>query len=171
MLLERLSHAVAARPEHRTLMALVFIDLDGFKAVNDRHTHAAGDHLLRTVAHRIRSLVRPHDTVVRWGGDEFLVLLEGLTDHEAATGIAERISAAVATPVPHGDDVLRVTASVGVAFHHPGDGLDAEELVRRADAAMYQAKRHSSTRCVVLSRCAGATHGAPVLSPARAATG
>jgi diguanylate cyclase (GGDEF)-like protein len=148
MLLERLAHAVAARDDQQTLMALVFIDLNGFKAVNDRHSHAAGDQLLKAVADRIRCLVRPHDTVVRWGGDEFLVLLEGLSREDAALGVADRIRAAVAVPVQHEDGLLRVTASVGLTFHHPGDATDAEELIRRADAAMYQAKNVVASGCV-----------------------
>ena len=81
-----------ARPEHRSLLALAFIDLDGFKVVNDRYSHEVGDLVLQTVARRLRTVVRPHDTVVRWGGDEFLVLLEQLADETAGprSGAADR---------------------------------------------------------------------------------
>jgi diguanylate cyclase (GGDEF)-like protein len=119
----------------------VFIDLDGFKAVNDLHTHAAGDRVLQEVAHRVRSVVRPHDTVVRWGGDEFLVLLEQLDDEASGRLVAERITAAIADPVHYLGQELRVTASVGLAFGAPGRALDPDALVRRADTAMYQVKR------------------------------
>jgi diguanylate cyclase (GGDEF)-like protein len=141
MLFDRLDHAASARLEHRTLLALAFIDLDGFKAINDRHTHDVGDHILRAVAHQILSAVRPHDTVVRWGGDEFLVLLEQLDNETAGLEVAERILAAVAEPIRHRDQEFGVTASLGVAFCRAVDEIDAEELVRRADCAMYQVKR------------------------------
>jgi diguanylate cyclase (GGDEF)-like protein len=140
MMTRRLAHAASARPDRRQLLALVFIDLDGFKAVNDLHTHAAGDRVLQEVAHRVRSVVRPHDTVVRWGGDEFLVLLEQLDDEASGRLVAERITAAIADPVHYLGQELRVTASVGLAFGAPGRALDPDALVRRADTAMYQVK-------------------------------
>lgn len=140
MLFERLQHALTARPEQRAALALAFIDLDGFKRVNDRFSHAVGDEVLTTVAQRIRSVVRPHDTVVRWGGDEFLVLFEQLDDGGEGLAVFDRITAAVAEPIRYLGDELGITASVGVAFQRPDDDFDADELVRRADAAMYQVK-------------------------------
>jgi diguanylate cyclase (GGDEF)-like protein len=140
MMTRRLAHAASARPDQRKLLALVFIDLDSFKAINDTHTHAAGDRILQEVAHRVRSVVRPHDTVVRWGGDEFLVLLEQLDDEASGRQVAERITAVVADPVPYRGEQLQVTASVGLAFGAPGQELDPDALVRRADTAMYQVK-------------------------------
>ena len=137
MLFDRLQHALTAR---RPVLALAFIDLDGFKIVNDRFSHSVGDEVLTTVARRIRAVVRPHDTVVRWGGDEFLVLFEELDGPEDVTPAVERIMAAVAEPVRHDGQELGVTASVGVAFQHPEDDFDADELVRRADVAMYSVK-------------------------------
>jgi diguanylate cyclase (GGDEF)-like protein len=120
--------------------AIAFLDLDGFKEINDRFSHETGDLVLQTVAQRIRSSVRPHDTVLRWGGDEFLVLLEQVTDRRAAMDAVHRIAAAVSRPIEHEGATLVVTASVGVAFEtHTGE-IDADELVRRADAAMYQVK-------------------------------
>lgn len=140
MLFERLQHALTARPEQRATLALAFIDLDGFKRVNDRFSHTVGDQVLATVAQRIRSVVRPHDTVVRWGGDEFLVLFEQLGEGDDLA-VIERIMSTVAEPVAHGSHDLHVTASVGVAFQRPDDEFDADELVRRADVAMYQVKK------------------------------
>ena len=137
MLFDRLQHALSAR---RPVLALAFIDLDGFKVVNDRFSHSVGDEVLTTVARRIRAVVRPHDTVVRWGGDEFLVLFEQLDGPEDVIPAVKRIMAAVAEPVRHDGQDLRVTASVGVAFQHPDDDFDADELVRRADVAMYSVK-------------------------------
>ena len=137
VLFDRLAHALTAR---RPVLALAFIDLDGFKVVNDRFSHSVGDEVLATVAGRIRAVVRPHDTVVRWGGDEFLVLFEELDGTDDVTPAVERIMAAVARPVRYDGQDLRVTASVGVAFQHPEDDFDADELVRRADVAMYSVK-------------------------------
>ncbi len=144
MLWERAQRAVAAATSSLTV---VFIDLDFFKAINDRHSHEAGDRVLRAVAERVRDAVRPEDTVVRWGGDEFLVLAEGPLDEEAGWQLAQRVSSAVSGTVLFGDVPLTVTASVGVAFRHPTDTFDADELVRRADAAMYDAKARGRNRC------------------------
>ena len=138
---ERLEHALAARPEQRATMALAFVDLDRFKEVNDTFSHLVGDRVLTTVAQRIRSVVRPHDTVVRWGGDEFVVLLESTDDDSVGIAVVERIIAAVAEPIVHEGETLPITASVGVAFQRPHDTFDVDELVRRADEAMYSVKR------------------------------
>jgi diguanylate cyclase (GGDEF)-like protein len=141
ILFERLEHAAAARPEHRSLLALVFLDLDDFKTINDLHSHEVGDHILAEVADRIRSVIRPHDTVVRWGGDEFLVLIEELDNEAAGLDAVRRILAAIAAPIRHLGQELAVTASLGVAFRQASDEVEADELVRRADSAMYRVKR------------------------------
>jgi diguanylate cyclase (GGDEF)-like protein len=141
MLLERLRHALTLAPRHRSLVALVFVDLDAFKRVNDQHTHLVGDLVLTTVAQRLRTAVRSHDTVVRWGGDEFLVLLDRLDDKAAGLEVVRRIESVVAEPISHLGHDVTMTASVGVVFHQPDEETDADELVRRADAAMYRAKR------------------------------
>jgi diguanylate cyclase (GGDEF)-like protein len=141
MLFERLEHAATLRPERRRVLALAFIDLDGFKAVNDLYSHGVGDLVLQMVARRLRTVVRPHDTVVRWGGDEFLVLLEQLDDETAAQEVARRIVAVVAEPIKLYGHECNVTASVGLAFCGAADQLDADDLVRQADSAMYRVKR------------------------------
>lgn len=140
MMMQRLKHAASARAGQRKPLALVFIDMDDFKRVNDLHSHAAGDHLLRVVAERIQSVVRPHDTVVRWGGDEFLVLLEDLDDEASGQRAADRISEVIAGDVTYAGLQLRVSASVGLAFHGAHEDLDPDALVRHADTAMYQVK-------------------------------
>jgi len=140
MLMQRLEHAASARAAQRCPLALVFIDLDHFKTINDLHTHAAGDRVLQEVATRITATVRPHDTVVRWGGDEFVVLLEQLHNEEAARRVAARISEVIAEPLFYSGLELRVTASVGLAFDAGADELDLDALMRRADIAMYQVK-------------------------------
>jgi diguanylate cyclase (GGDEF)-like protein len=146
LLLERLD-TLAAAPA-TTLTALVFIDLDGFKEVNDRHGHLAGDRVLQSVADRIRSVSRPADTVVRWGGDEFLVLLEDVAGHEVVD-IAQRVCDAVSEPVLYRGQELQVSASVGISYHSPEDVSSVDDLVRRADAAMYRAKAAGRDRWVV----------------------
>jgi diguanylate cyclase (GGDEF)-like protein len=140
MLLDRLEHALTRRPVDGSLVTVVFVDLDGFKRINDHHSHDAGDHVLQVVARRIEALVRPHDTVVRWGGDEFLVLLENLNDETAALMVAERITAAVAEPIRRFGYDLSTTASVGVALRRPAEHVSVDDLITGADAAMYAAK-------------------------------
>jgi diguanylate cyclase (GGDEF)-like protein len=147
MLIERLEHALTRRPQDAGLLAVVFIDLDKFKAINDRHSHDAGDHVLKVVAGRIQELVRPHDTVVRWGGDEFLVLLDHVEDEAAALAVAQRITAAIAKHIRRYGDDVSVTASVGVAITQPGEHVGVDALITRADAAMYDAKRAGGNRC------------------------
>jgi diguanylate cyclase (GGDEF)-like protein len=149
VLIERLEHLATARPDQRPLLALVFVDLDGFKDVNDQFSHVAGDHVLQAVAHRVEAVVRAHDTVCRWGGDEFLVLLESLDDQADGVAVAERIAVAIAEPMWYDEHELTITASLGVAFTAPDDVLDVDELVRRADAAMYRVKRESRNGCAV----------------------
>ena len=126
----------------------MYIDLDRFKPVNDRHGHSTGDHLLRAVAQRLAGLVRPTDAVARLGGDEFVVLLSGAGTLANAEIVADKVVAAVAAPFDVDGLRLEIGASVGVAFGVEPGG-DRRELIRRADAALYRAKasgrgRHST---------------------------
>jgi diguanylate cyclase (GGDEF)-like protein/PAS domain S-box-containing protein len=127
--------------------AILFLDLDGFKLVNDSLSHAVGDHLLIALAERVVATVRPGDTVARLGGDEFTVLLDGLDDPLEATFIAERILRALDEPFDIDGNELFVTASIGISLSAPG--LGSAELIRRADIAMYDAKRRGRARCAV----------------------
>ena len=138
LLLDRARQALARR--RPGAVALLFIDLDGFKAVNDRFGHSAGDRLLADVARRLRGVVRPSDTVARVGGDEFVVLCEDLADEGEAVGVATRIEQAVAEPFRLGGGEAKVGASVGIALATEGEG-DPETLLRDADTAMYRAKQ------------------------------
>lgn len=116
---------------------VIFADLDGFKAVNDEHGHAAGDEVLRVVAERLAAETRPEDLVARLGGDEFAVLCMGLTQADA-TGLMDRLRTAVATPIEVGRGSVTVGLSIGVADSFDGAGL--EELLRTADERMYSDK-------------------------------
>lgn len=140
---DRVAHSITRLGRHGTQMAVMFIDLDDFKAVNDRLGHAAGDHLLMSVADRITSCLRPGDTAARLGGDEFAVLLDDLSSIEDATGVAERILASLAVPVlvairDVDSSHVSPAASIGVAFGAVGVGVD--DILRDADLAMYSAK-------------------------------
>jgi diguanylate cyclase (GGDEF)-like protein/PAS domain S-box-containing protein len=135
---DRLQHAFSRRGT-ATTMAVYFLDLDGFKAVNDTLGHSAGDELLTQVADRLRGLLRPSDTIARFGGDEFAVLVDDLSTDDDGTGLAERIGEALRAPIELQSEPVHVAASIGIALPEP-DSADAEQLLRNADLAMYQAK-------------------------------
>jgi len=124
-------------------LTVLYIDLDGFKAINDGHGHAVGDELLRIVAVRLRRAMRPVDMVGRLGGDEFGCLLQGALDSERLADLAGHLIEAVAMPVQIGALRLHIRPSIGIA-RSPGDGLTAQSLLRRADVAKYRAKRLGS---------------------------
>jgi diguanylate cyclase (GGDEF)-like protein len=129
-------------------LVLMFVDLDGFKGVNDRLGHHSGDELLIQVGRRLRAELRGADTVARLGGDEFTVLCEGVVDDHAALALADRLGASIAQPCLLGAGRAEVTASIGVAVARPGQE-DTASLLRRADAAMYAAKRDGRGRCAL----------------------
>jgi diguanylate cyclase (GGDEF)-like protein/PAS domain S-box-containing protein len=129
-------------------LAVLFCDIDLLKDVNDARGHAAGDELLRVVAERIRGAVRVSDTVARMGGDEFLVVLDGLHSLAEAVLLAEQIRTLAAGPVPMPGGSVRATVSVGVTLAAPGEGADA--MMARADRAMYLAKQGGRNRVVTL---------------------
>jgi diguanylate cyclase (GGDEF)-like protein len=138
VLLQERTRAALAE-QHNLTTALLLLDLDHFKEINDTLGHAAGDFLLQRVADRLRALSRPGDLVARLGGDEFAVLLTGLESSDAAEPAAEGVLRLLAEPVEYEGLRLSVEGSVGVACY-PADAQDADELLRRADVAMYQAK-------------------------------
>ncbi len=136
---DRLENAIARARRDETLVALMFLDLDDFKAVNDHYGHATGDALLKQVAKRIVSAVRETDSVGRIGGDEFTVILESAVRLEDAGQVASKILDSVSEAYLVGNRELRVTASIGIAMY-PLDGADSQALLRDADIAMYSAK-------------------------------
>jgi diguanylate cyclase (GGDEF)-like protein/PAS domain S-box-containing protein len=141
--MEHLTHSMRAADETGTKLALLFIDLDHFKRVNDSLGHLVGDTLLRTVAQRFTASLRATDLVSRFGGDEFMVLLPGMAGSQAHAGdaeeVAQKLLAAIGAPVDAEGRPLSVTPSIGIALY-PGGATTPEELVRQADAAMYLAK-------------------------------
>ncbi len=136
---DRLSMAMGLSRRNRSFAAVMFLDLDGFKAVNDGHGHDAGDAVLREVARRLRSVVRETDTVARGGGDEFLLVLADLHDPACAAEAARKILRALSRPYEYGGSALSVGASIGISLF-PRDGEDQDRLVRLADEAMYRTK-------------------------------
>ncbi len=142
--------AIAAAQRSGAPLAVLFLDLDRFKHVNDTRGHETGDKLLQAVAARIREAVRGEDVVVRMGGDEFIVVLGVVKGSEQANETAVRINAALATPVVIDGRPLVTTASIGVSLY-PRDGLDADALLRHSDTAMYQAKDRGRNNFQVFS--------------------
>jgi diguanylate cyclase (GGDEF)-like protein/PAS domain S-box-containing protein len=136
----RLDASLARARRAGTTVALLFIDLDGFKRINDSLGHRAGDSVLREVAQRLLGVVRESDTLARLGGDEFVILLDTEVDDEIADLLSERIFAVLAPPFAAGDGQAVVGASIGVAMHPPLDS-HADRLISLADEAMYEAKR------------------------------
>ncbi|MES2771218.1 MAG: EAL domain-containing protein [Pseudomonadota bacterium] len=139
LLKDRLDNAIANAQRNPRMQALLFVDLDHFKTINDTVGHAVGDALLLEVAQRLRECVRESDTLARIGGDEFIILLTNLASASDCERVAEKLIDSLARPINVDQNTFSITASVGIAFW-PSDGLDSETLTRNADAAMYHAK-------------------------------
>lgn len=137
---ERLASALAHYRRHGAQLALLFLDLDRFKDVNDAHGHEAGDVVLQAVAQRIKDNTREVDTPARIGGDEFVVLVTSVTDVEQVEALALKLMATLAEPISHGDLRLTVGCSIGIS-RTPVDGDTAEQLKTAADEAMYEVKQ------------------------------
>ena len=145
---DRIIEAMARAKRSGLALAVFFVDVDHFKAVNDGHGHAAGDHVLRVVAQRLRGAVRATDTVARLAGDEFTLMLEGLESHEEARTLAEKVVAALHPPALYEGTSIAISVSIGVALLLTGDREPAD-LLRRADEALYEAKRSGRNRYVM----------------------
>jgi diguanylate cyclase (GGDEF)-like protein/PAS domain S-box-containing protein len=145
LFMDRLEVALSRAGRIHGRAAVIFLDLDGFKLVNDSMGHAAGDELLKAVAERLRAAMRPSDTVARFGGDEFVVLCEEITEEQEAFEIAERIAEALSRPIELFDGEIFVTASQGLAISE-AEGDTASGLLRDADTAMYVAKERGRSR-------------------------
>jgi diguanylate cyclase (GGDEF)-like protein/PAS domain S-box-containing protein len=142
LLVERITQGLHAAGHREDALALLFVDLDRFKAINDRFGHDAGDAVLVAIAQRLQSVVREADTVARFGGDEFVIVATGPCEAAALTALMDKVSGTVAEPIIWKGTILRVGASVGLS-RYPEDGQDAHSLLRRADESMYSHKaRH-----------------------------
>ena len=139
LLLDRLSLAVAQAQRNFSRLAVMFIDIDRFKEINDSLGHLAGDMLLRTVATRLRSILREADTVARMGGDEFVILLSTISGHGDPRLVAEKLMRVVSAPIELDGHRVDVTASVGISLL-PQHGRQPDELLKHADSALYRAK-------------------------------
>ncbi len=146
LLADRLQLEMSKSQRDGTKVAIVFVDLDGFKEVNDEYGHEAGDHVLISIAERITSCVRAHETVARLGGDEFVAVITGMTTEQEALPVINRILVSLATAIPYGDFSLSVSASIGVTFYPQVLDYSGEQLMRQADQAMYHAKQAGRNR-------------------------
>jgi diguanylate cyclase (GGDEF)-like protein/PAS domain S-box-containing protein len=138
---DRLRQAIELAKRHGQMLAMLFLDLDRFKNINDSLGHAVGDQLLQSIGHRLTDCVRSMDTVSRQGGDEFVILLSDINHVEAAVVAADKILRAIALPHVIDDHELHITASVGIVIY-PQDGINDATLLKNADAAMYHAKEN-----------------------------
>ncbi len=158
LFLDRLTVATAHAERQQRRLAVMFIDVDDLKMVNDTLGHATGDELLNRIAQRLGDMIRRGDTVARVGGDEFLILLPDVHGEQDASSIAQKILDRIAAPfVVHGEE-MHVTASIGVAMY-PNDGVDAETLIRNADGAMYRVKERGGNRFQLSGRLVNRTLG------------
>ena len=139
LLNDRLTQAIAAAHRHRISLAVLFVDVDHFKHINDTLGHAIGDRILKSIAQRLVACVRSSDTVSRYGGDEFVVLLSEVAHSDDAASSVHKIFAVLSTPHRIEQEELHVTVSVGIGVY-PGDGTDAETLLKNADTALLSAK-------------------------------
>ena len=146
LLIDRLHQAIAQAQRRDQRLAVVFLDLDGFKAINDQHGHEAGDQLLIAVATRMKQTLREGDTLARLGGDEFVAVLLDLDNTEVSVPMLDRLLLAAAQPVQFGDVMLQVSASLGVTFYPQAEDMEADQLLRQADHAMYKAKLAGKNR-------------------------
>ncbi len=145
MFSDRLSQALAQAQRYNRRLALLFVDLDGFKIVNDTFGHEVGDVLLREIASRLRACLREGDVIGRIGGDEFVVLIEEFGEPEQLALVARKVLETMAQPVAVRGQECRVTASVGISAY-PQDGKDSQTLLKNADSAMYRAKEQGKNR-------------------------
>ncbi|MEW8585058.1 MAG: EAL domain-containing protein, partial [Candidatus Thiodiazotropha sp.] len=143
---DRLRQTMLQASRRDTQLALVYLDLDGFKEVNDDYGHDVGDRLLVTLADRMKNAVREVDTLARLGGDEFVALLADLPDVDTSLPWLQRLLHAIAEPVHDEVGLLQVSASLGVSFYPQAEPIDADQLLRQADQAMYQAKLAGKNR-------------------------
>jgi diguanylate cyclase (GGDEF)-like protein len=145
MFMKRLQQATAQAARSEGRLAVLFVDLDGFKVINDMHGHDAGDALLSALATQLHESMRKGDTLARLGGDEFVVLIEGYQDGRQLLEVARKLLGTISQRLPLSGVAQSVTASIGIAAY-PHDGQDAQQLLKNADSAMYRAKERGKNR-------------------------
>jgi len=148
LLLDRLQAALTLAEREKAGLSVLFIDIDGFKDINDSHGHGIGDKLLQKIAKRLRACVRKSDTVGRLGGDEFLVVLNKTSVVESVAAVAEKICAELAKVFMVDGSIFQVSSSIGIA-RYPENGKEPLALMRSADQAMYEAKKHGGDKVVL----------------------
>ncbi|MEJ2480766.1 MAG: diguanylate cyclase [Acidihalobacter sp.] len=153
---DRVEQAIARAQRSQTRFAVMFVDLDRFKHVNDAYGHDAGDQLLKEVAQRLTACLRGEDTIGRQGGDEFIVLLSDLSDDSDAVAVAGKIRDALSEPFQLQGEQIRIDASLGIAVY-PRDGTDFETLIKHSDTAMYHAKKSADGRYRFFAEDAGSS--------------
>ncbi len=163
---DRLETAMAMALREGELYSALFIDLDGFKAVNDSLGHETGDQVLQVISQRLKAAIRDSDTVARLGGDEFFVVARGIASEADASVLGNKLNAAISEPIPELPPNLALSASIGICMF-PYEGMSAADIIRRADQAMYRAKLSGKDACIVadqsivsislINRCAVAT--------------
>jgi diguanylate cyclase (GGDEF)-like protein len=171
-LMDRLAQAMAGARRRGARAAVLFLDLNNFKQVNDTLGHAVGDQVLKEVAGRLAASIRAADTVSRHGGDEFLVVMAEIGEIEDAVLIADKLASALSDPCRVGGHLIEMGVSIGISLF-PDDGEDADTLIDHADTAMYQAKRLGTRSCLYGAVAAAPAGGAPArpLHPLREANG
>lgn len=140
LLKDRVLHEIARAGRTRSAFACIFIDLDRFKPINDKHGHEVGDRVLQEVADRLRSVFRTTDTIARYGGDEFVALVPDIVDQYIALAIGQKILKTFSAPIILADTQYSLNASIGISLY-PRDGDSYRELIDKADRSMYRAKR------------------------------
>lgn len=138
---EKLEIALARQQRTKHTLIVILLDLDGFKSVNDTYGHETGDKVLREAAKRMKESLRPYDTAARYGGDEFLILIEGIDRMDYVESVARKLIETLARPIIEPMREIRIGASLGIAFSRPDENLSVDILIRRADQAMYETKQ------------------------------
>jgi len=146
LLEERIDMMIHQSREKHTINAVAFVDLDGFKIINDSYGHEAGDFVLQKISKRMQRVVKESDTVSRLGGDEFIIVLTNINNRKKGEEIIQRIIKSISKPMSYQNAVLEVTVSVGLSFYPDKDPINRDELIRRADKAMYKAKINGKNR-------------------------
>jgi len=167
LMLAHLEQAVSLAQRHDMKVGVLFLDLDGFKPINDRLGHPVGDIVLQETARRLQSCVRDCDTASRYGGDEFVILLTEIWGEENAALVAEKVLAAINQPIQIGSESVQVSSSIGIAIF-PCDGSDAKALIEQADKAMYEAKQNGPGQFAFFRADAGREADSSEASPSSA---